>query len=110
VLEKFRTLCRERGWMNLRECSDPGDETDGWAESLDLAKKRVVDVIVVPDFGSFPFSDEIGFFLTEQELRERGASIYVMSEGVSTATETGRFVFTCLVATRLYRKRCGPDR
>jgi hypothetical protein len=95
--------------MNLRECSDSGEDLNGWTESLDLAKKGLAGVIVVPDFSSFPLSDELGFFLLEQDIRERGASIYVLSEGVGTATASGRFVFTCLVATRLYRKRCGPD-
>jgi len=105
-LQELKRQCAVRNFIFLTE-------TTVWDDAIDLAKKRLVDVVVVPSFSSFPVIEgqfpPLDLYLTEKELRDRGASFFVISEGVGTATATGRFMFTSMAALHGYRRLGGSS-
>ncbi len=111
----YREVERSRLQEIKRQCSACGfillTETTGWDDALDLAKKRIVDVIVVSSFSSFPTLEDrpvsLALVHVEKELRDRGAVFFILSERIGLLTAFDRLMFSTMVAMDSYRRTIG---
>ena len=101
-LHDLRRYVEARGWTLAHEFSDHGvsgtrDRRPGLDALMTAARRREIDVVVVPAFDRFARSVR-HLLLALDEFRALGVEFVSLREQVDTSTPLGRMIFTVVAA------------
>ena len=101
-----RVFLSANGWDVVSDHIDSLNEFTQWEKVLDMARKRLIDVIAFPTLSDVPLSAFKMAHITE-DLRERGVSYILVTDMVDTSTSVGQLMFTIMLSYRDLQRQNG---